>query len=181
MWRDGLSPRQIEILRVIEQWMAQHGFSPTIREIGQACGIRSPNGVVCHLEVLEKKGLLHRAKTKSRAIELSAGYLNQVRGLPLLTNPLREPLQTALQAAQRLPVDLWFPQEGSFVWQIQDDSWAGQQIRRGDYLIVRLAAGTDSGQIVLTCDDAGQLQLQFWPVADGQVLGLVSGLYRPTC
>jgi len=63
-----LTPRQAEALEFIRQNAAMYG--PTIREIAAAMGIRSPNGVVCHLDALERKGLIRRTPMKSRAIEV---------------------------------------------------------------------------------------------------------------
>jgi SOS-response transcriptional repressor LexA len=53
-----------------------------VREIGQAFKIRSPNGVVCHLKALERKGLITRGKNMSRAIEL-VNEPAHLRGLPM--------------------------------------------------------------------------------------------------
>ena len=45
-------------------------YSPTVREIALAFSIRSPNGVVCHLKALERKGLIRRTPRSSRGIEV---------------------------------------------------------------------------------------------------------------
>ena len=45
-------------------------YSPTVREIAAAFSIRSPNGVVCHLKALERKGLIKRTPRSSRGIEV---------------------------------------------------------------------------------------------------------------
>lgn len=60
----GLTPRQADILRYILQcWLS--GFLPTIREIADEHGIRSPNGVVCHLRALRMRGYLEDVGEKS--------------------------------------------------------------------------------------------------------------------
>ena len=64
-----LTPRQSEIYLFLEQQVMK-GLPPTIREIGTEFGITSPNGVMCHLEAIEKKGFIRRDKHLSRAIEL---------------------------------------------------------------------------------------------------------------
>ena len=52
--------RQMEIYEFIRDKIYSRGFGPTVREIGEAFSIRSPNGVVCHLKALEKKlSLIH--------------------------------------------------------------------------------------------------------------------------
>jgi SOS-response transcriptional repressor LexA len=67
---DPLTARQLEILGVIRAHVRDRGFPPSIREIGAITGITSPNGVVCHLRLLAKKGYIHRDAVRSRAIAL---------------------------------------------------------------------------------------------------------------
>jgi repressor LexA len=57
----GLSARQAEVLETIVGWSEEHGLPPTFREIGDALGIRSTNGVSDHVRALERKGFLERA------------------------------------------------------------------------------------------------------------------------
>ena len=64
-----LTRRQQEIYDFL-RCRIQKGLPPTVREIGKEFGIRSPNGVMCHLKALEKKGLINRNSHLSRAIAL---------------------------------------------------------------------------------------------------------------
>lgn len=66
-----VTDRQQEMLDCISAFILKHGHAPTIREIGDAVGISSPNGVVCHLAALSKKGLLTgfaNGENKSRSV-----------------------------------------------------------------------------------------------------------------
>lgn len=65
-----LTERQRSIYDFIEGLINERGYGPTVREIGNAHNITSPNGVVCHLKAIEKKGLINRESHMSRAIEL---------------------------------------------------------------------------------------------------------------
>jgi repressor LexA len=65
-----LTTRQQEVLDFIRANMAL--YSPTVRQIAQQFNIRSPNGVMCHLHALEKKGLIRRTPGKARNIEVLA-------------------------------------------------------------------------------------------------------------
>ena len=65
---NGLTDRQLEVLRFIARQIDEAGYPPTIREIGEALDIRSTNGVNDHLKALEKKGFLARDPVKSRAL-----------------------------------------------------------------------------------------------------------------
>jgi repressor LexA len=57
---DKLTKRQEEVYCLIREKIRERGYGPTVREIAAHFDIRSPNGVVCHLKALEKKGLIVR-------------------------------------------------------------------------------------------------------------------------
>ncbi len=63
-----LTKRQATVLEMIAQHIEEVGYPPTIRELGDALGIRSTNGVNDHLKALEKKGYLSREDAKSRTM-----------------------------------------------------------------------------------------------------------------
>ena len=67
---ESLTPRQREIYTFIRSKIQGRGYGPTVREIGVNFHIKSPNGVMCHLKALQKKGLIHREPNMSRAIQL---------------------------------------------------------------------------------------------------------------
>src|SRR5436190_24097708 len=75
--------RQQEIYDFIRNKIEGRGYGPTVREIGEAFGISSPNGVMCHLNALVKKGLIRRVDRSARAITL-VDYHPTGTGLPLL-------------------------------------------------------------------------------------------------
>src|SRR5438876_7770186 len=78
-----LTERQREIYDFIREKIEGRGYGPTVREIGLAFDIRSPNGVMCHLKALEKKGLIKREGFSARAIQL-IDQPRQDAGLPFL-------------------------------------------------------------------------------------------------
>lgn len=65
-----LTSRQNEILRFIKKHLIAEQCTPTVREIGRQFGIRSTNGVACHLKALEKKGVLELRPCRQRNIRL---------------------------------------------------------------------------------------------------------------
>ena len=73
---DALTPRQREIYNFIRSKIQGRGYGPTVREIGVHFQIKSPNGVMCHLKALQKKGLIHREPNMSRAIQLLEDPVN---------------------------------------------------------------------------------------------------------
>ena len=66
-----LTKRQSAVFEFIRDKIQNRGYGPTVREIGQKFNISSPNGVMCHLKALEKKGLITREPNMSRAIQLA--------------------------------------------------------------------------------------------------------------
>jgi repressor LexA len=62
------TPRQQSILDVIKNFSREHGYPPSVREIGERVGLSSSSTVQCHLRTLEKKGLIKRDPTKPRAL-----------------------------------------------------------------------------------------------------------------
>lgn len=65
-----LTTRQAEVLQFIEDYLVAEQTMPSIRDIGEAFGISSPNGVICHLRALEKRDLIERDTNKARGIRL---------------------------------------------------------------------------------------------------------------
>ena len=63
-----LTKRQQEVLDFIAA--NSHLYGPTVREIAAALSISSPNGVVCHLKALERKGRIRRAPRRARGVEV---------------------------------------------------------------------------------------------------------------
>jgi len=67
-----LTPRQTAILDFIRAYIDRCKFPPSIREIGEHFGISSPTGVICHIRVLERRGMISRVPGKARAIIVTA-------------------------------------------------------------------------------------------------------------
>src|SRR5258708_29990832 len=79
-----LTERQREIYDFIRDKIENRGFGPTVREIGLGFDIKSPNGVMCHLKALEKKGLIKRTGFQARAIQLVDHQRPGVSGIRLM-------------------------------------------------------------------------------------------------
>jgi repressor LexA len=65
-----LTERQREILTWLVRYIDQHGYSPTLREVCMAFGFASPNGAVCHLASMQRKGWVTWNEKKSRTIRV---------------------------------------------------------------------------------------------------------------
>lgn len=71
----GLTDRQREVFNFMRDFYHEHGYPPTIYEIGDHFGF-SARAAYCHLEVLEKKGVITRAAGKPRAITFTKQYFS---------------------------------------------------------------------------------------------------------
>ena len=63
-----VTKRQQEVFEFIEQSWTQNGYSPTVRDIEAHFGFKSPNGAMCHLKALQRKGLICWERYRSRTI-----------------------------------------------------------------------------------------------------------------
>lgn len=66
-----LTPKQQKIYDYIQTFTAEHGYPPSVREIGAALGLKSPSTVHFHIKGLEEAGVLVKAEGKTRAITLA--------------------------------------------------------------------------------------------------------------
>lgn len=71
-----LTKKQEEILRYLKRFMWTNGYPPSVRDIAGEFKIASPNGVMCHLKALEKKGKIKRDENVSRGIVILLGKGN---------------------------------------------------------------------------------------------------------
>ena len=83
-----VTERQRAILEYLHEYVDEHGYPPTVREIGEAVGLRSPSTVHAHLAQLERAGVLRRDPTKPRAIELTDRRRPGDGGRPAMRLPL---------------------------------------------------------------------------------------------
>src|SRR5450432_3737331 len=127
---DQLTERQKEVYEFIRDKIHNRGYGPTVREIGDNFGISSPNGVMCHLKALEKKGLISREPNMSRAIQLSAEPI-EVRGLPLAGRIAAGVLHEAIEQDERIDFAAIFEHKNQFVLKVCGESMIEAQIADG--------------------------------------------------
>lgn len=159
---DQLTERQQKVYQFIHEKITQRGYGPTVREIGERFGISSPNGVMCHLKALEKKGLIRRSPNKSRAIELTREALAAEKGLPLAGRVAAGSVQLAIEQQERIDFGDLFNQPDMFVLEVTGDSMIEAQIADGDYVVVRRQATARPGQMVVAQTPEGEATLKYW-------------------
>jgi repressor LexA len=194
---DTLTPRQQKVYELIRDKIRSRGYGPTVREIADHFHIRSPNGVVCHLKALEKKGFIVREPGMSRAIRLSAEPIDE-RSLPLAGRIAAGALHEAIEQNERVDFQEMFnPNKHLFVLQVNGESMIEDHIASGDYVVVQKQRTARKGQIVVAITDEGEATLKRWfpeknrirlepansamkpiYVKDARILGVVVGVVR---
>jgi repressor LexA len=196
-----LTKRQQEIFDFIKRYGSEHGYPPTVRDIGKAIGLTSSSTVHAHLANLEKLGLLRRDPTKPRALELLVDKAKEVvspSGLPLVGQVAAgQPILADENIEEYVPVPgIAGGGDGEFVLRINGDSMKDAGIFDGDHVVVRRQDAAADGEIIVALvgeeatvkrffkeDDHIRLQPEnssMEPIRsrDVQVLGRVVGLCR---
>jgi repressor LexA len=154
-----LTSRQRDIYDFIAEKISSRGYGPTVREIGSAFQIRSPNGVMCHLQALVKKGLIVREPNMSRAISLTS-HLREELGIPLAgTIAAGSPIETYEQS-ERVDFGSMLQKEGHFALKVRGQSMIEDHIDEGDYVIVRRQETARDGQTVVALVDGAETTLK---------------------
>jgi len=177
---DGLTDRQLEVLRFIAREIEERGYPPTIREIGEALDIRSTNGVNDHLKALEKKGYLSRDPVKSRAL-IPTSAARSVLGEPPARQGAKvlpfpsggkpgsrtveipivgrvaagQPILAQERIEDTVQIDSFLLGTNKKVYglKVQGDSMIGDGILPGDYVFVKKQLHADDGEIVVAMID----------------------------
>ena len=192
-----LTKRQLAVYEFIRDKIRNRGYGPTVREIGEQFHISSPNGVMCHLKALEKKGLIYRSPNKSRAIELLKESIEEERGLPLAGRVAAGMTTLAIEQTDRVDFGEFFDKKNQFVLEVSGDSMIEAQIADGDYVVVKKQKTAQPGQMVVAQTPEGEATLKYWHpesnrirlqpanstmqpifVKEASVLGVVVGVVR---
>lgn len=154
-----LTPRQREIYRYIRQFAQERGYVPTVREIASHFGIRSPNGVVCHLRALERKGLLERRRGQARAMVLR--HEPWQGSIPIYgVVAAGSPIEALQQEDERLQLEELFPQHrGLFALRVRGDSMIEEHIQDGDLVLIEPKTNPREGEPVVAWVD-GEVTLK---------------------
>jgi repressor LexA len=150
-----LSARQRRILDFIATFLREHGYPPTVRDIGRAVGITSTSVVDYNLRVLEREGFLRRAREVSRGIELVGEMARRVRDslaeVPIVGRiAAGEPIEAVEERdREMLLVSPSLAPEGCFALRVKGKSMIEDLIDDGDLVVVRPQSTADNGDIVV--------------------------------
>lgn len=146
-----MSTRQAAILSYIQQMLDERGYPPSVREIGEAVGLKSSSTVHAHLKQLQKKGYIHRDPTKPRAIEIIGNNSAIVR-VPIIGRiAAGEPILAIenIEDTFPLPVSFLNTSKKVFMLAVRGSSMIKAGIFDGDFIIVRQQNTADDGDIVV--------------------------------
>jgi len=145
-----LTDRQREIYDFIRDKIDGRGFGPTVREIGEGFEIKSPNGVMCHLKALEKKGLIKRTGFRARAIQLIDHQRpGAAASLPMLGLVAAGSPVASIQQDERLEVNDLFGNPNHFALRVRGQSMIENHIDDGDFVIIRKQETAENGDRVV--------------------------------
>ena len=179
------------IMDYVNQFIQENGYSPSVREIGAAVGLRSTASVSYHLQALQEKGLIQAPGAKGRKRALVTGARpGQIPVIGVVTAGL--PILAVENQEGTIP----WSEAGCFALRVRGDSMVGAGILEGDKVVVRPQPSADDGQIVVARieDEATVKRLlrrngQVWLMPENdnyspidgthaEIIGVVKGVVR---
>jgi repressor LexA len=198
-----LTTRQQQVYDFLAGYIADQGYPPTLQEIARHLQVSGNLGVLRHLQVLERKGLINRSPGSSRSIVLADRSRSEPLDLPLVgTVQAGLPQLAEEQIETYLAVDSSLVKgKDSFLLRVRGESMIDAHIMPGDLVVVRPQPSAENGEIVVALiDDEATLkrfyregeEIRLKPEnssmksliyrerdAEVQILGKVTGLCRP--
>ncbi len=156
-----LGAKQQQILQFIRDEILSKGYPPSVREIGEAVGLKSSSTVHGHLDRLEKKGVIRRDPTKPRAIEILDDEYNIQRremvSVPLVGRVAAgEPLLAVENIEEYFPIPVeYVPNETIFMLQVKGDSMINAGIYDRDLVVVQKQSNASNGDKVVALIENG--------------------------
>lgn len=191
-----LTRKQQQVYDFIRDMVAANGYPPAVRDIADHFGIKSPNGVMCHLKALSKKGYIKRTKEKARGIQLLQEEEPQ-QGIPMHGRVAAGVLHEAIEQTETVDFTAMFQHPDFFSLEVSGDSMIEAHIEDGDYVVVRKSKTAKKGEMAVVRTEDGEATLKYWfpeakrirlqpanasmrpiYVTHAEVLGVVVGVVR---
>lgn len=198
-----VTERQLEVLKVVRDFINEHGYPPTLREIGDHFKITSLRGVTVHLDALEKRGYIKRGSGPRTIQILHPAYqpTNKSRLVPILGRIAAGSPATATEDVEGLvpvPSDMVKHIEDAFLLRVKGDSMIGEGIMPRDLVLIKPQQVARNSDLVavLVDDEATVKRIEFRdkkvrlhpsnpayepievPGQDVRIIGKVVGLLR---
>jgi repressor LexA len=150
-----LTTKQEKIYNFIRKHIEMKGFPPAIRDICEAFRISSPNGVMCHLKALQKKGYIHRVekrvnkqRAQARGITIpgvsAGGFSLPLRGIVAAGKAIE-----AVELDDRLEIRDMFKGDDLYVIKVRGQSMIEGHIADGDFVVIRKRSTCENGDKVV--------------------------------
>jgi repressor LexA len=166
-----LTKRQREILDYLNEFIQQHGYAPSLEEVGRRFGLSSLATVHKHLTNLQEKGFIKRAWNRSRSVELVQTKLGgRAVELPMLGFVAAGVPIEAVATAETIsvPEDL-VGKKDTYVLRVRGESMIDEQIRDGDFVIVEDRKTAENGEMVIALLGGSDVTLKKFYRENGQI------------
>ena len=150
-----LTPKQQQIYDYILQFTNEHGYPPSVREIGAAVGLKSPSTVHFHMKGLEEAGVIVKAEGKTRAISLPGATVGeesaeQTNRVPVIGNVAAgAPILAQECIEDYLPFDTNGLTGEHFALKVRGESMLNAGILPNDLVVVHQQQDARNGEIVV--------------------------------
>ena len=179
-----LSPMQQRIYEYISRRIREQGYPPTVREIGEAVGLKSPSTVHFHLKHLEEMGVIVKGSGKGRAITLAEPPVPEDQ-VPIVGNVAAgSPILAEECIEDYLPFDTGGRQNEYFALRVRGESMLNAGILPGDLVVVHRQSNAHNGEIVVAMidDEATVKRLsrrngQTWLLPENEAYSPIDGTY----
>lgn len=163
-----LTDKQRAIYEFIRDKIENRGYGPSIREICTAFDIKSPNGVMCHLKALEKKGLISRAEGLARAIQL-ADHRPPRAAVPMFgLVAAGAAIEAVEQKGESVDFNM-FCGPNHFALKVRGQSMIEDHIDDGDIVVIRKQETAEVGERVVAMID-GEVTLKRFNRKKGNIV-----------
>jgi repressor LexA len=158
------TPKQLKILIAIRDFRVRNGYSPTMQELADQLGV-SKVTIFEHVEALERKELILRARNRARSLEVAPTVK-----LPDESKPASFPIVGTIAAGQPIEAietretleleNLFNTRHGTYVLRVKGNSMIDDHIADGDYVIIERRESARDGETVVALLDDGQATLK---------------------
>ncbi len=198
--RRELTPRQAGVLKAVESFILEHGYAPTVRQLGAALRMANPSAVFKHLVSLERKGYIDREGGEIRVSGLPALLESQVRVPVAGLVPAGGPRESFDVSGEAMDVPAWMVgrRRGNvFCIRVDGKSMIDAYIDDGDHVLLERTSTANSGEMVVALLEDGSVTLKrlrrdnghvflvpenpaYQPIEapDARILGRVVGVLR---
>jgi repressor LexA len=167
-----LTAEQARVFNFISKHRQEKGYPPTVRDIAEALGYKSPNNVRQHLRLIEQKGFIKLQQGKARGIDIPAAaseeYTVDAIGVPLIGNVAAGLPITAIENVDgyvTLDKSI-FRGDDLFALRIKGDSMSGMGVLNGDIVVIKKKNSAEHGEVVVVIIDGDATLKRYMKLGD---------------